>query len=188
MLQIIDDGLLTEGKGGRRVSFSETIIIMTSNIGIKEVEAVGSTVGFGDVAIQTEEKTAKARGEALKRKFKPEFLNRVDEIVHFRKLEKSDFMHILDILLGETSSQANKSRGITIKINPGAKNFLLDKGIDSKFGARPLRRAIKKYLSTPLARAILKAEVVEKNGKITVSVNSSRDGLSFRDNGVKKDD
>ena len=186
VLQLIDDGILTESKGGRRISFNETIILMTSNIGIREVEAVGSTVGFGDASLQTEQKTAKARGEALKKKFKPEFLNRVDEVVHFRKLEKSDFMHILDILLGETSEQASKSRGITIKINPGAKNFLLDKGIDSKFGARPLRRAIKKYLSTPLARAILGAEVAEKNGKITVSVNSARDGLAFRDNGVKK--
>ncbi len=180
ILQIIDDGILTESKGGRKVSFSETLIIMTSNIGVKEVEGIGKTLGFGDVAEQTGEKAAKARGEALKKKFKPEFLNRVDEVVHFRDLEKDDFMHVLNIILNETSAQIQKSREISFKVSEGAKNFLLDNGIDKKFGARPLRRAVKKHLSTPLARAILTDKVPKKDAKIVVNLNPSRDGLVFR--------
>lgn len=186
ILQIIDDGLLTESKGGRKVSFSETLILMTSNIGVKEVEELGKTLGFGDVADRSSDKDAKARAEALKKKFKPEFLNRVDDIVHFRDLEKDDFLHVLNIILDETAEQIHKSKTITMKVNPGAKNFLLDNGIDKKFGARPLRRAVKKHLSTPLARAILKKEIPDRDAKITVSLNPSKDALAFRTNGLKK--
>jgi ATP-dependent protease Clp ATPase subunit len=185
VLQIIDDGILTESKGGKKVSFNETLIIMTSNIGVKEVDNLGKTLGFGDVSSATEGKTAQAREEALKKKFKPEFLNRVDEIVHFRDLGNDDFMHILDIILAETGEQIQKSKGITIKVTPAAKTFLLDKGIDKKFGARPLRRAVKKHLATPLARAILRNEIPEKDAKITVGLNPSKDGLAFRENGAK---
>jgi ATP-dependent protease Clp ATPase subunit len=186
LLQIIDDGVLTEAKGGRKISFSETLILMTSNIGVREVEGIGKTLGFGDVSTQTEDKAAKARGEALKKKFKPEFLNRVDDIVHFRDLEKEDYLHVLDIILTETSDQIKKSREICIKVSEGARNFLLDNGIDKKFGARPLRRAVKRHLSTPLARAILKEEVPGSEAKIAVNLNPSRSGLVFKANGVKK--
>ncbi len=187
ILQIIDDGILTESKGGRKVSFSETLILMTSNIGVKEVEELSKTLGFGDVADRSSSKDAKARAEALKKKFKPEFLNRVDDVVHFRDLEKDDFLRVLNIILDETAEQIKKSREIVLKVNPGAKNFLLDNGIDKKFGARPLRRAVKKHLSTPLARSILKEEILGKNTKITVSLNPSKDALAFRTNGGKKD-
>ncbi len=187
ILQIIDDGVLTEAKGGRKISFSETLILMTSNIGVKEVEGIGKTLGFGDVAAQTEDKAAKARGEALKKKFKPEFLNRVDDIVHFRDLEKDDYLHVLDIILTETSDQIKKSRKIGIKVSEGARNFLLENGIDKKFGARPLRRAVKRHLSTPLARAILKKEVPTTATKIAINLNPSRSGLVFKANGAKKD-
>jgi len=185
VLQIIDDGMLTESKGGRKIPFNETLILMTSNIGVKEVDEIGRTLGFGDVGSATEVKAAKARGEALKKKFKPEFLNRVDEVVHFRDLEKDDFLQVLDIILNETSEQIQKSRGLSIKVSDGAKNFLLDNGIDKKFGARPLRRAVKKHLSTPLAKAILKEEVSAKETKVSVVLNSARDALAFRTNGSK---
>jgi ATP-dependent protease Clp ATPase subunit len=187
LLQIIDDGILTESKGGRKVSFSETLILMTSNIGVKEVDDLGKTLGFGDVSEKSGNKASKARGEALKKKFKPEFLNRVDEIVHFRDLEKDDYLHVLDIILDETAEQIEKSKSIAIKVSDGAKNFLLDNGIDQKFGARPLRRAVKRHLSTPLARAILKEEVPGQDTRILVNLNPSRDALVFRTNGVKKD-
>jgi len=186
ILQIIDDGVLTEAKGGRKIPFNECLILMTSNIGVREVDEIGKTLGFGDVAAKTDTKAAKARGEALKKKFKPEFLNRVDDVVHFRDLEKEDFMHVLDIILNETSDQIKKSREICIKVSDGAKNFLLDNGIDKKFGARPLRRAVKRYLSTPLARAILKEEIPGTQAKIAVNLNPSRSGLVFKTNGVKK--
>jgi ATP-dependent Clp protease ATP-binding subunit ClpC len=187
ILQIIDDGVLTEAKGGRKVKFNEAIIIMTSNIGVREVDQIGKTMGFGDVSEKTSLKVTQARSEALKKKFKPEFLNRVDEIIHFRDLEKADFMQVLNIILKETSDQIQDKRKMSIKVSEGAKNFLLDNGIDKKYGARPLRRAVKKYLSTPLARAILTKEVPTESVRISVSLNPSRDGLVFRTNESKKD-
>jgi len=178
VLQIIDDGILTDNKN-KKVSFQETIIVMTSNIGVKEVSEINRTLGFGDVADKTEKKTTKAREEALKKKFKPEFLNRVDEIVHFHVLERDDYLHILDILLNEVNDQIKKSKQVSLTFNVGAKNFLLDKGIDKKFGARPLRRMINKYLNTQLAMAILKDEIKD-NSKVTVSLKKEKDGLCFR--------
>jgi len=178
VLQIIDDGILTDNKN-KKVSFKDTIIIMTSNIGVKEVSEITKTLGFGDVAIKTEKKTNEAREEALKKKFKPEFLNRIDETVHFRVLEKDDYIHILDILLEEVNTQIQDSKAILLAFNIGAKNFLLDNGIDKKFGARPLRRTIKKHLNTPLAMAILKDEISE-GSKVVVSLKKEKDGLCFR--------
>ncbi|KKL97872.1 hypothetical protein LCGC14_1830050, partial [marine sediment metagenome] len=183
VLQIIDDGILTDNKG-KKISFRETMIIMTSNIGVKEVSGIGQTVGFGDVADASEDKTAKARGEALKKKFKPEFLNRVDDIVHFKTLERDDYMHILDILLDEVQEQLQKSQKMKLNFNVGAKNFLLDKGIDKKFGARPMRRVIKSYLNTPLAVCILKDEI-NNMSKVTVSLKPDKTGLTFRQKGKK---
>jgi len=186
VLQLIDDGNLTEAKGGKKVPFSETIIIMTSNIGVREVDSIGRTLGFGDVSSKTEDRTSKAREDALKKKFKPEFMNRLDEVIHFHVLEKDDFMHILDILLDEVAEQLQKNRGIKLQVNAGAKNFLLDKGIDKKFGARPLRRAVKKYLSTPLAREILQGSVPTEKAKVTISLRPSKDGLTFKGLGKAK--
>jgi ATP-dependent Clp protease ATP-binding subunit ClpA len=129
---------------------------------------------------------AKERAGALKKKFKPEFLNRVDEIIHFSTLGRDEYMHILDLLLGEVQEQIKKSRSINLQFNPGAKNYLLDNGIDKKFGARPMRRAIKKHLNTPLARAILLKEILDQS-KVTVSLKPSRDGLCFRTETKKKE-
>ena len=178
VLQIIDDGILTDNKG-KKISFRESMIIMTSNIGVREVSSIGNTVGFGDVADASEDKTAKARGEALKKKFKPEFLNRIDDVVHFKTLGREDYMHILDILLDEVQQQLQKSQSMKLNFNVGAKNFLLDKGIDKKFGARPLRRAIKSHLNTPLAVCILK-EDLDSTSKVTVSLKPDKSGLVFR--------
>lgn len=178
VLQIIDDGVLTDNKG-KKISFSQTIIIMTSNIGVKEVEDIGRAVGFGDSFQETDEKSGKAREEALKRKFKPEFLNRIDEVVNFRRLEKNDYLSILDILLKEVNGQIKSSKAITLTTTAAAKDFLLDKGIDKKFGARPLRRAIKRYLNTPLAQLLL-ADTLESNTKINVSVSPDKESLTFK--------
>jgi ATP-dependent protease Clp ATPase subunit len=185
VLQILDDGVLTESKGGKKVSFKQCFILMTSNIGVKEVDSVGRTMGFGGEHEASEEKTAKARSEALKKKFKPEFLNRIDDIVHFRLLERGDYMHILDILLKEVNDQISKSQGIALNFNVGAKNFLLDHGIDKKFGARPMRRAIKKFLNTQLAKAIL-SEDLDEGSKVTVALAKDKKGLTFRQTNKKK--
>ncbi len=185
VLQILDDGVLTEAKGGKKVSFKQCFIIMTSNIGVKEVDSVGKTMGFGGEHEVDEDKTSKARGEALKKKFKPEFLNRIDDVIHFRLLERGDYMHILEILLTEVNEQISKSQGVILNFNVGAKNFLLDHGIDKKFGARPMRRAIKKFLNTPLAKAIL-GEDLDEGAKVTVSLAKDKKGLSFRQTTKKK--
>ncbi len=179
ILQIFDDGVLTESKGGNQVSFSECIILMTSNIGVKEVAAVEKRLGFGSSKV-TEVKTANARKEALKQRFKPEFMNRIDEIVNFRLLDSGDYMHVLNILLAEVGDQLLKSKELKLHVNAGAKKFILDHGIDKKFGARPLRRAVKKHLSTPLAQAILKETIPTNKAKIIVSLKASKDALVFR--------
>lgn len=178
VLQVIDDGILTDNKG-KKVSFKDCLIIMTSNIGVKEVSGLNKAVGFGDIHDSGHDKTTQARLKALKKKFKPEFLNRIDEIVNFRQLEKKDYMHILDILLNEVKEQIRVSQGILLGFNVGAKNFILDHGIDKKFGARPMRRSVKKYLNTELARAILKGDV-EEGSKINVNLKPEKDGLIFR--------
>lgn len=187
VLQILDDGVLTESKGGKKVSFKQCFIIMTSNIGVKEVGDLAKTVGFGNAHQGTEAKTAKARGQALKNKFKPEFLNRIDEVVHFRLLEREDYMHILNILLEEVNEQIKTSKDITLNLSMGAKNFLIDRGIDSKFGARPMRRAIKKYLNTPLAKSILQ-EKIEEGSKVSVVLSKDKESLSFKQSAKKKTD
>lgn len=185
VLQILDDGVLTESKGGKKVSFQQCFIVMTSNIGVKEVDSLARTVGFGDVHANTEDKTAKTRKEALKKKFKPEFLNRIDEVVHFRLLNREDYTQILNILLDEVGEQLSANKGISLSLSAGAKNFLIDKGIDKKFGARPMRRAIKKYLNTPLAKLILKKEI-EDNSKVSVSLSKDRESLTFKSSPNKK--
>lgn len=179
VLQIADDGILTESKGGAKVSFDETILIMTSNIGVKEVEAIGNRVGIGAETVASNEKAAKARAGALKHKFKPEFLNRIDEVVHFRLLDSDNYIQILDILLSEVQDQLKGSRNIVLNFNIGAKNYLIEHGVDAKFGARPLRRAVKKHLNTPLAKEILRGDI-KSGSKVTVSLKPSRDGLAFR--------
>lgn len=185
VLQILDDGVLTESKGGKKVSFKQCFIIMTSNIGVKEVDDLEKTVGFGDAHRTTGDKTSSARKQALKKKFKPEFLNRIDEIVHFRLLEREDYHHILDILLEEVNSQIKESKAINLSLNTSAKDFLIDSGIDKKFGARPMRRAIKKHLNTPLARAILKEEIKE-GSKVNISLSKDKGKLCFRSSIPKK--
>jgi len=178
ILQVIDDGVLTDNKG-KKVSFEDSLLIMTSNIGVKEVDSLRRQVGFGDSHAEDHHKATKARKGALKAKFKPEFLNRIDEIVNFRSLERDDFVRILDILLDEVKEQISESKGVLLSFSAGAKNFILDNGIDKKFGARPMRRSVKRHLNTPLARAILAGEI-EEGSRVTVNLKTEKDGLSFR--------
>lgn len=178
LLQIIDDGILRDN-AGKLVPFNECLIVMTSNIGVKEVADINNKVGFGGVAEQTDVKLQKARLDALNAKFRPEFINRIDEIVNFRRLDRDDYLGILEVLLTEIKEQVQKSRGITLAVNAVAKDFLLEKGIDKKFGARPLRRALKRYLNTPLADAIL-SETVDEKSKVNVGMNLDKDGLTFK--------
>ena len=150
LLQVLDDGKLTDSQGNS-VSFENTIIIMTSNAGSN---LNNNSIGFGKQTVD-----ASKVEEALKSTFRPEFLNRVDEIVVFDSLTKEQLLEIVDLLLKSTSeSLANKD--ITLSVSKSAKQFILDKGTDLKYGARPLRRAIQKYIEDEISEMILKGEVL----------------------------
>ncbi len=158
MLQILDEGRLTDGKG-TTVSFKDTIILMTSNIGVKEVDEVTKTIGFGDVAILTEAKKNSALDTALKSKFKPEFLNRIDSIVHFKDLNKKDYMQIIDLELAKLSDNLHTNntdyKDIELIFDVKVRNFIYKEGVDEKFGARPITRAIERCISAGIATELL---------------------------------
>ncbi|WP_432709826.1 ATP-dependent Clp protease ATP-binding subunit [Pedobacter sp.] len=161
LLQVLDEGQLTDSLG-RKVDFRNTIIIMTSNIGARQLKDFGQGVGFSTMA-KTNQVDAHSRGvieNALKRAFAPEFLNRVDDVVVFNTLGKQEIFKIIDIELKSLFDRVQKL-GYEIKLTDGAKDFIADKGFDINFGARPLKRAIQKYLEDPIAEEILKGEMQE---------------------------
>lgn len=155
LLQVLDDGQLTDGLG-RKVDFKNTLIIMTSNIGARQLKDFGDGVGFATQARQnSQEDNNKAIIEkALKRTFSPEFLNRIDDVIMFNSLNKEDIFQIIDILMKGVMKRLS-TLGFALELSPAAKDFIADKGYDSQFGARPLHRAIQKYLEDPLAEEIL---------------------------------
>jgi ATP-dependent Clp protease ATP-binding subunit ClpC len=155
LLQVLDDGQLTDGLG-RKVDFKNTLIIMTSNIGVRQLKEFGDGVGFGTATrIANSEESGKAVIEkALKKTFAPEFLNRIDDVVVFNSLEKSHINVIIDLIMKDVMKRLNDI-GINVQLSDAAKAFIADKGYDVQFGARPLHRAIQKYLEDPLAEEIL---------------------------------
>jgi ATP-dependent Clp protease ATP-binding subunit ClpC len=167
LLQVLDDGQLTDGLG-RKVDFKNTTIIMTSNIGVRQLKDFGAGVGFATASrVENEDEANKAVIEkALKKTFSPEFLNRIDDIVIFNSLSKENIFNIIDILMkGVTKRLTNL--GFSLELTPNAKEFLAEKGYDVQFGARPLHRAIQKYLEDPLAEEILNLNV--KAGDILIA-------------------
>lgn len=161
LLQVLDEGQLTDSLG-RKVDFRNTIIIMTSNIGARQLKDFGQGVGFSTVAKSSQADTY-SRGvieNALKRAFAPEFLNRVDDVVVFNSLTKEDIFKIIDIELKALFDRI-QGLGYEIKLTEAAKDFIAEKGYDSNFGARPLKRAIQKHLEDPIAEEILKGELAE---------------------------
>jgi ATP-dependent Clp protease ATP-binding subunit ClpC len=178
LLQVLDDGQLTDGLG-RKVDFKNTMIIMTSNIGVRQLKDFGSGVGFTTTArLESEDEANKAVIEkALKKTFSPEFLNRIDDVIIFNSLTKDDIFRIIDILMkGVTKRLANL--GFSMELTEEAKTFLADKGYDQQFGARPLHRAIQKYLEDPLAEEILNMNV--KAGDVLLAgVDAEQSKLTF---------
>jgi ATP-dependent Clp protease ATP-binding subunit ClpC len=161
LLQVLDEGQLTDSLG-RKVDFRNTIIIMTSNIGARQLKDFGAGVGFSTSA-KVSQTDAHSRGvieSALKRAFAPEFLNRIDDVVVFNSLGKDEIFKIIDIELKALFGRV-QALGYQIKLTNDAKEFIAEKGYDSAFGARPLKRAIQKYLEDPIAEEILKGEVLE---------------------------
>ncbi|WP_194973066.1 ATP-dependent Clp protease ATP-binding subunit [Aquiflexum lacus] len=159
LLQVLDDGILTDGLG-RRVDFRNTIIIMTSNIGVRDLKDFGAGIGFSPKAKQQsmDEVMKSTIQSALRKAFSPEFLNRLDDVVVFNSLDKSHIHKIIDISLGKLFSRIT-DLGYQIELTGKAKDFLSEKGYDQQYGARPLNRAIQKYLEDALAEEILKGEL-----------------------------
>jgi ATP-dependent Clp protease ATP-binding subunit ClpC len=159
LLQVLDDGQLTDGLG-RKVDFKNTIIIMTSNIGVRQLKDFGTGVGFNTSArLENMEANTKAViQKALSRTFSPEFLNRIDDVIIFNNLDKEQIHKIIDIVLKDVFRRL-ESIGYKVELTIAAKDFLAEKGYDPQFGARPLHRAIQKYMEDPLAEEILKAHV-----------------------------
>jgi len=153
------------------------VVIMTSNIGVKEVDSIGKTIGFGDVAKITDEKKDKALDEALKRKFKPEFLNRIDNIVNFKTLKKSDYMRIIDIELYKLNDNLKSNdtdyKSVSMDFAKSIKKMVYDKGIDEEYGARPLKRCIEREVATPLAKFLLSQDSVDKS-IVKASINRGK--------------
>ncbi|MBI3501661.1 MAG: ATP-dependent Clp protease ATP-binding subunit [Bacteroidetes bacterium] len=161
LLQVLDDGQLTDSLG-RKVDFKNAIIIMTSNIGTRQLKDFGQGVGFttaAKAAIADEHSKTVIEG-ALKKSFAPEFLNRIDDVVVFNALNKEHIHEIIDIELEKLFKRVN-ALNYQIKVTEPAKDFIVDKGFDSQYGARPLKRAIQKYIEDPLAEEIIKAGAAE---------------------------
>ncbi len=165
LLQVLDDGILTDGLG-RRVDFKNTVIIMTSNIGTRDIKA-GGRIGFTANPESDDYETLRSSiEEAVRRLFNPEFLNRIDEFIIFRPLKREHISRIIDIQLQRLLKRLEVAH-IQLELTKSAREFLVDKGYDEKFGARPLRRALQRYLEDPLAEEILKGTI--KDG-MTVKV------------------
>jgi ATP-dependent Clp protease ATP-binding subunit ClpC len=179
LLQVLDEGFLTDSLG-RKVDFRNTIVIMTSNIGSRQLKDFGTGVGFStsakDKAYDINSKSVIEN--ALKRFFSPEFLNRIDDVIVFNSLVKADIEKILEISVQELVERI-KHIGFSISLSKEAKNFLAEKGFDADFGARPLNRAIQKYLEDPLAEEILKSDIKEGD-HIKVGYNKKDDVLTFK--------
>ncbi len=179
LLQVLDNGQLTDGLG-RKVDFKNTMIIMTSNIGVRQLKEFGDGVGFATATrVQNAEENNKAVIEkALKRTFSPEFLNRIDDVVVFNSLSKDNIFNIIDILMKGVAKRL-QNLGFSLELTAEAKEFIADKGYDAQFGARPLHRAIQKYLEDPLAEEILNFNI--KNGDLLIADLDKESGkLVFR--------
>ncbi len=179
LLQALDDGKMTDSLG-RHIDFKNAIIIMTSNIGARDLSDFGKGVGFGTAAkAQGQEDSNRGVIEkALKKAFAPEFLNRIDDIIIFNSLTRGDIHKIIDIELGHLYKRVAEL-GYDLKLTDEAKDFLAEKGYDEKFGARPLKRAIQKFIEDPMAEEIIN-QGVEEGDKISVGMNKEKSDLAIK--------
>jgi ATP-dependent Clp protease ATP-binding subunit ClpC len=178
LLQVLDDGILTDGLG-RRVDFRNTIIIMTSNIGVRDLKDFGAGIGFStkNRTDNSDELMKSTIANALRKAFSPEFLNRLDDVIVFNSLQREQIHKIIDLTLGKLFTRLT-ALGYRIELTETAKDFLSDKGFDPQYGARPLNRAIQKYLEDPVAEEILKGEVSEGD-TIVADYDGKSETLSF---------
>ena len=159
MLQVLDDGYLTDSLG-RKIDFKNTIIIMTSNVGARQLKDFGQGVGFGTAAkvAQADDNSKSIIENALKKTFAPEFLNRIDDVIVFNALEKHDIDQIIEIELKKLYARV-ADLGYKLNLSDKAKAYIADKGFDKQFGARPLKRAIQKYVEDTLAEEIITSKI-----------------------------
>ncbi len=178
LLQVLDDGILTDGLG-RKVDFRNTIIIMTSNIGVRDLKDFGAGIGFASSAkVKNEDEEMRATiQKALKKAFSPEFLNRLDDIIVFNSLKRAHIHEIIDISLSHLMKRI-ADLGYKIELSKKAKDFVAEKGYDPQFGARPLNRAIQKYLEDPIAEEILKGDLSEGD-VLKIDFKTKEEGLVF---------
>lgn len=178
MLQVLDDGHLTDSLG-RKIDFRNTIIIMTSNVGARQLKDFGTGVGFGTAAktAQTEEHSKGIIENALKKAFAPEFLNRIDDVIVFNALEKHDIDKIIDIEMDKLYARV-KDLGYTLQLSEKAKDYIAEKGFDKQFGARPLKRAIQKYVEDALAEEIITSKIHEGD-QIYMDLDESNQELTI---------
>lgn len=185
LLQALDDGQLTDSLG-RKIDFRNTIMIMTSNIGARQLQDFGAGVGFSTSA-RKEGESAHASGvinSALKKTFAPEFLNRIDDIILFNSLSKDDIFKIIDIELAKLYGRI-EDLGYKMKMSNEAKDYIANKGYDSKFGARPLSRAIQKYVEDPLAEEIVNQNI-EEGDIINIGLNKKSEEITIKISKPKK--
>lgn len=178
LLQVLDDGHITDSLG-RKIDFRNTIIILTSNIGTRQLKEFGDGVGFGTSAKRdsSDERAKSTIENAMKKTFAPEFLNRIDDIIVFNSLSKDDIYNIIDIEL-EKLLQRLTDLGYELQLTEEAKNFIAEKGFDKDFGARPLKRAIQKYIEDPMAEEIINSEISEGDS-LLLELNEAKDGVKI---------
>ena len=185
LLQVLDDGQLTDGLG-RKVDFKNTIIIMTSNIGVRQLKDFGQGVGFSTKSKQdaAEEHSRSVIQNALKRTFSPEFLNRIDDVIIFNSLGQDEILSIIDISLQDLYKRL-KGMGYSITLSEEARKFVAERGFDPQFGARPLHRAIQKYIEDPLAEYILNENLTE-GAQLEAHLQEDGQGLSINQTGKEE--
>jgi ATP-dependent Clp protease ATP-binding subunit ClpC len=176
LLQLLDDGRLTDGQG-RVVNFRNTVIVMTSNVGTSFVKRSGA-LGFAGVRDSEEEAQHKRIEEELKKTFRPEFINRIDEIIIFEPLSEEDVAEIVDLQMKEVTERLTEHGGITIELTEAAQRWLAHHGYDKDFGARPLRRTIQRYVESPLSVSLLKGDF-EAGDHIRIDVDEEANTLTF---------
>jgi ATP-dependent Clp protease ATP-binding subunit ClpC len=179
MLQVLDDGYLTDSLG-RKIDFKNTIIIMTSNVGARQLKDFGQGVGFGTAAkiAQADENSKSIIENALKKTFAPEFLNRIDDVIVFNALEKVDIDHIIELELVKLYARI-KELGYNLTLSDNAKAFIAEKGFDKQFGARPLKRAIQKYVEDSLAEEIISSKI-ESGDEIIMDIEEGATELNVK--------
>lgn len=185
MLQLLDEGQLTDSLG-RKIDFKNTLIILTSNVGVKELSSFGKSVGFstGDTIAKEEERAHGIIEKALKKKFKPEFLNRIDETIIFNSLKQEDIRKIIDLEM-EIVSKNLEEKGYKVKLDKKAIDYIVEQGYDPEYGARPLNRAIQRYVEDPISDGVLKGNISEGD-LIKISYSSAKDEMVVKTESSKK--